>query len=959
MTVLNGQPLDAQDRDEGSDVMPDCIRWLLTRSEIPNERRWRCWHHTGSAPRAIPHTSRTRKRGAWLPRPSLVHRASIAALFVCLAVCLCARSAAAASIDELQTMFRTGQYAECATAAAAEVESNQFSETIRVVLLRSQLELGRYADSLKTLDAALEKIPQSILIRWWGRDACRYTGQAARVGQLEQEIAQQVQQFPWRYTDPANHIVVGRMLLSQGVDPKKVLTGIYNPIKKREPGAIDVYLASGDLALEKNDFQLAGEAYQQAAKVQPESPEAQLGVARAFAPSDDEKMEAAITAALSANPKHIETLLFVADHQIDSERYTEAVATLDEIAAVNPQHPLMLAYRAVLSHLKNELDLEQQHRAAGLKHWAENPEVDYLIGKKLSQKYRFREGEQYQRAALKLNEKYLPAKVQLASDLLRLGREEEGLKVAEEVYEADGYNIFAHNLVTLQESLEKFRSLEDDGLIVRMDAREAEIYGSRVVDLLKRAREQLCAKYGVELPRPIIVEMFPRQEDFAIRTFGLPGGAGFLAVCFGTVITANSPASQGTTPACWEATLWHEFCHVVTLNKTHNKMPRWLSEGISVYEERQADPRWGQTMTPQYREMILGDDFVPVSKLSGAFLSPKSGMHLNFAYFESSLAVQYLVEQHGLDTMKKILDDLGVGMPINEVLGRHTGSIEELDAKFAKYAREQALSMAPLADWSEPELPMRADLETVSDWLKLHPSNYPALQRLAGLQISHKKWDEAKTTVERMLSLFPNDDGGASPLAMLARIHRERGEKAEEREALEQLASLTDDRVDLLTRLTELTIEAKDWEKTRTYALRWLAINPLTPEPHRRLATAAIELNDPGLAVQSRQALLKLDPFDLADAHYQLAVAFKAHGDPALAKRHVLLALDETPRYRAAQTLLLELTGTPVIPATSETGPDAPAPSTADVPPPPPLPRSASAPADKPSAESPKKGAGF
>ena len=59
------------------------------------------------------------------------------------------------------------------------------------------------------------------------------------------------------------------------------------------------------------------------------------------------------------------------------------------------------------------------------------------------------------------------------------------------------------------------------------------------------------------------------------------------------MITANSPASQGEHPANWEAVLWHEFCHVVTLSKTHNKMPRWLSEGISVYEEAQEDASWG------------------------------------------------------------------------------------------------------------------------------------------------------------------------------------------------------------------------------------------------------------------------------------------------------------------------------------------------------------------------------
>jgi peptide/nickel transport system permease protein len=55
--------------------------------------------------------------------------------------------------------------------------------------------------------------------------------------------------------------------------------------------------------------------------------------------------------------------------------------------------------------------------------------------------------------------------------------------------------------------------------------------------LLKRAKTVLACKYDVQIDRPIVVEMFPRQEDFAIRTFGLPGGAGFLGVCFGTVIT--------------------------------------------------------------------------------------------------------------------------------------------------------------------------------------------------------------------------------------------------------------------------------------------------------------------------------------------------------------------------------------------------------------------------------------
>src|SRR4029079_15532128 len=111
--------------------------------------------------------------------------------------------------------------------------------------------------------------------------------------------------------------------------------------------------------------------------------------------------------------------------------------------------------------------------------------------------------------------------------------------------------------------------------------------------------------------------------------------------------------------------------HVVTLTKTNNKMPRWLSEGISVYEECQADKTWGQVMNPKYRAMLLGDGFVPISKLSGAFLSPPKTLHLQFAYFESSLALQYLVEKYGIETLTRVLLDLGAGMPINDSLARY------------------------------------------------------------------------------------------------------------------------------------------------------------------------------------------------------------------------------------------------------------------------------------------------
>src|SRR5438309_8005496 len=141
------------------------------------------------------------------------------------------------------------------------------------------------------------------------------------------------------------------------------------------------------------------------------------------------------------------------------------------------------------------------------------------MGLKLSQNYRFEEGAVHQRRALEYDKDFLAAKAQLAQDLLRLGEESEGWKLAQEVQKQDGYDVQAYNLVALHDTMAGFTTLTNDDFLVRMGSREAAVYGSRVMELLGHARSNLCAKYGVDLIRPTIVEVFPEQKDFAVRTF--------------------------------------------------------------------------------------------------------------------------------------------------------------------------------------------------------------------------------------------------------------------------------------------------------------------------------------------------------------------------------------------------------------------------------------------------------
>src|SRR5947208_16841236 len=106
----------------------------------------------------------------------------------------------------------------------------------------------------------------------------------------------------------------------------------------------------------------------------------------------------------------------------------------------------------------------------------------------------------------------------------------------------------------------------------------------------------------------------------------------------------------------------------------------------------------------------------------------------------------------------------------------------------------------------------------------------------------------------------------------------------------------------------ELDEAAKDWPGVTENAERFLAVNPLLPQPYRYRARASEESGKTEAAIQSYQKLLLLDPPDPAEVHFRLARLLRQAGDPA-AKRHVLQALEEAPRLRDAVRLALAING--------------------------------------------------
>jgi predicted Zn-dependent protease len=312
----------------------------------------------------------------------------------------------------------------------------------------------------------------------------------------------------------------------------------------------------------------------------------------------------------------------------------------------------------------------------------------------------------------------------------------------------------------------------------------------------------------------------------------------------------------------------------------------------------------------------LSGGLTPLGKLSSAFLSPSNSVGLQFAYYESSLVIEFIVQKFGFDALKKILADLHDGEEINKAIAARTAPLPEVEKQFDAYTRDLAKKLAPGADLERPP-----DHQSETDalaWKTAHPNNYYLRLRQAQGLMEAKRWTEAKPVLESLAESYHGESRAENPYWLLAVTERNLNETNAELATLKKFAAQESDFEDLYARLIELSEAQTNWPEVTKYAGRFLAINPLVTLPHRALAEAAVATGNDAQAITAYRKWLWLDPPDPATVHFQLARLLHKRGDAgAEAKRQVLEALEEAPRFRDAQRLLLEITDKSPQPATN------------------------------------------
>ena len=98
--------------------------------------------------------------------------------------------------------------------------------------------------------------------------------------------------------------------------------------------------------------------------------------------------------------------------------------------------------------------------------------------------------------------------------------------------------------LALLDTLDKFVTVTDGAFVFRFHADEAAVMREHALPLAKDALATLSRTWRFTPKGPLLIEMFPKHDDFAVRNLGLPGMVGALGACFGRVVTMDSPRAR-------------------------------------------------------------------------------------------------------------------------------------------------------------------------------------------------------------------------------------------------------------------------------------------------------------------------------------------------------------------------------------------------------------------------------
>ncbi|MFV1988146.1 MAG: tetratricopeptide repeat protein [Gemmatimonadota bacterium] len=685
-------------------------------------------------------------------------------------------------------------------------------------------------------------------------------------------------------------------------------------------GSALTYLGDRDSQL----FQDAVRAYDEAIEADPGDPEPRVMMAELFL-SKFNSLEAGtlLDEAVARNPNHAGAMLARAKRAKFDGSYA-AIELTEASLEINPNDP---AARAFLARLyvdlqdveaaekqakraleTNPVSLDALTALAAVAHmrgdaaaFAETRDLILELNPAYSDLYeslaevayrthRYAEAVEFARKAIDLDPTSWSAYATLGLNELRVGDLDGARQTLERAFTGDPFNVWVKNTLELLDDLSAFDVTTSERFVFRMHPDESDLLAIYAPVLAEEAFDAMSVRYGFRPPTPITVEVYDRHADFSVRTVGL-AGIGALGVSFGSVLAMDSPSARSAGEFNWGSTLWHEISHAFTLGYTDHRVPRWLSEGLAVLDERHAREGWGGDVSPGFLGAFREERLPSLERFNYGFVRPAYPGQVQHSYFMASLLVQMIEEEDGFAVILRMLDGYRDGLETPAVFESVLGiDLAAMDDRLAAYIESRfGPAIAALDDADGPVGGRFVSLLTAA-----------AEHQQAG------RTDEAIAALEEARAVFPEYAGPDAPTYLLGRLYGERGDDSLALEAYRAYTEVNENHLGALLALTDLEEKAGNTVGMRRALDRAIWIDPYRQDVHERLAASHEDAGDWAAAVRERRALLGLDPADRARAYYRLALSLHRDGASVEARSVVLRALELAPNYEDAVDLLIE-----------------------------------------------------
>jgi len=587
----------------------------------------------------------------------------------------------------------------------------------------------------------------------------------------------------------------------------------------------------------------------------------------------------------------------------------DAAAELEKISSRFPNYLPALALRAILADRHNDATAVTRLCQQSAEINPKAPDIYIRLGEDAARRYLFRESVVHFRKALELDPENWSAAAELGTSLSRLGEEKEAKALLERAFERDPYNVLAGNLLSLFDDFAKYDTIRTAHFLIRLHRDDKPIIGATAATLSEAAYKSMAARYNVTLPNPILIEIFPKHDEFAVRCFGLPGAQVFLGICFGRLVAMDSPRARGQGDFNWQETLWHEIAHVFHLELTANRIPRWLAEGIAVYEATNARREWDMNMEVVMIRALRSAELLPLRDLDDGFTRRPDLVSL--AYYQASQIIAFIERKYGFNKVLALFPYFRQGKKTDEAISAVFGqSVDEFDKAFQEFLRERFHPSRVKVEWPysqiDPAKGPPKEIETLHKSAEDEPQNFFA-NLYYGVRLAETgSSSEAENYLKKAKALLPEYVDAKNPYLLLAELYWKQNRRREAVAELEYLTAKNGKGFQEAVRLSEWQLALGDTAAATRAVERALAIFPYKVELQSQYGRLLIARRQPQKAVQTFRTVLAMNPIDRADAYCWLAQAYLAWGQKLPAKKHALLALEIAPNFERAQEILLQ-----------------------------------------------------